>query len=205
MKDYARLTRAELIELIKQLKHETDANKVQQAERTHERRQAQAALRDSEARLRAILETAVEGIITIDERGIIESVNAAAERIFGFPAAQLVGQNVSRLMPSPYRDEHDGYLANYLHTGEAKIIGIGREVAGQRKDGTIFPMDLSVSEVRQADRRLFTGFVRDITERKHLEKEISEISNREQQRIGQDLHEGLCQQLRRSPRPKRGA
>ena len=205
MKDYARLTRAELIELIKELKHETDANKVQQAERTHERRQAQAALRDSEARLRAILETAVEGIITIDERGIIESVNAAAERIFGFPAAQLVGQNVSRLMPSPYRDEHDGYLANYLHTGEAKIIGIGREAAGQRKDGTIFPMDLTVSEVRLADRRLFTAFVRDITERKHLEKEISEISNREQQRIGQDLHEGLCQQLRRSPRPKRGA
>ena len=205
MKDYARLTRAELIELIKELKQETDANKVQQAERTHERRQAQAALRDSEARLRAILETAVEGIITIDERGIIESVNAAAERIFGFPAAQLVGQNVSRLMPSPYRDEHDGYVANYLNTGEAKIIGIGREVAGQRKDGTIFPMDLSVSEVRLADRRLFTAFVRDITERKHLEKEISEISNREQQRIGQDLHEGLCQQLRRSPRPKRGA
>ncbi len=205
MKDYARLTRAELIELIKELKQETDANKVQQAERTHERRQAQAALRDSEARLRAILETAVEGIITIDERGIIESVNAAAERIFGFPAAQLVGQNVSRLMPSPYRDEHDGYLANYLHTGEAKIIGIGREAAGQRKDGTIFPMDLTVSEVRLADRRLFTAFVRDITERKHLEKEISEISNREQQRIGQDLHEGLCQQLRRSPRPKRGA
>ncbi len=195
MKDYARLTRAELIELIKELNQETDANKVQQAERTHERRQAQAALRDSEARLRAILETAVEGIITIDERGIIESVNAAAERIFGFPAAQLVGQNVSRLMPSPYRDEHDGYLANYLHTGEAKIIGIGREVAGQRKDGTIFPMDLSVSEVRLADRRLFTGFVRDVTERKHLEKEISEISNREQQRIGQDLHDGLCQQL----------
>src|SRR6266511_3971033 len=135
MKDYARLTRAELIELIKQLKHETDANKVQQAERTHERRQAQAALRDSEARLRAILETAVEGIITIDERGIIESVNPAAEKIFGYTAAELVGKNVSLLMPPPFREAHDAYLVNYLRTGQAKIIGIGREVVGRRKDG----------------------------------------------------------------------
>jgi PAS domain S-box-containing protein len=195
MKDYARLTRAELIELITELEQETATHDVQQTERTQERRQAQAALRDSETRLRAILETAVEGIITIDDRGIIESVNPAGESIFGYPAAQLIGQNVSRLMPSPYRDEHDGYLANYLHTGEAKIIGIGREVAGRRKDGTVFPMDLSVSEVRLADRRLFAGFVRDITQRKQLEKEILEISNREQQRIGQDLHDGLCQQL----------
>ena len=195
MKDLARLTRNELIERIRKLKQESAANQVQQAERTDERRQAQAALRDSEARLRAILETAVEGIITIDERGIIESVNPAAERIFGYSEAQLVGRNVNRLMPSPYRDEHDGYLTNYLHTGKAKIIGIGREVAGQRRDGTIFPMDLSVSEVRLADRRLFTGFVRDITERKRLEQEILEISNREQHRIGQDLHDGLCQQL----------
>jgi two-component system CheB/CheR fusion protein len=98
-------------------------------------------------------------------------------------------------MPSPYREAHDGYLANYLRTGRAEIIGIGREVTGQRQDGSIFPMDLSVSEVRLADRRLFTGFVRDITERKQLEKEILQISNREQQRIGQDLHDGLCQQL----------
>jgi len=195
MKDYARLTRAELIERIKELEHETAANEVQQVERTHERRQAQAALLDSEERLRAILETAVEGIITIDERGAIESVNRAAERIFGYPATELIGRNVKALMPSPYREGHDSYLANYVRTGKARIIGIGREVIGQRKDGTTFPMDLSVSEVRLADRRLFTGFVRDITERKQLEQEILEISNREQQRIGQDLHDGLCQQL----------
>ncbi len=195
MKDYARLTRTELIELIKELNQETAVNKVQRAESTHERRQAQAALRDSEERLRAILETAVEGIITIDECGVIESVNRAAERIFGYPATELIGKNVRVLMPSPYRERHDGYLANYVRTGQARIIGIGREVIGQRKDGAIFPMDLAVSEVRLADRRLFTGFVRDITERKQLEQEILDISNREQQRIGQDLHDGLCQQL----------
>lgn len=99
------------------------------------------------------------------------------------------------LMPSPHHEQHDGYLANYIKTGKAKIIGIGREVSGRRKDGTVFPMDLSVSEVKLADRRLFTGFVRDITERKRLEKEILETSDREQRRIGQDLHDGLCQQL----------
>jgi len=156
---------------------------------------AQTAIKDREERLRAILETAVEGIITIDERGIIESVNTAAERIFGYSAKEIIGKNVSVLMPSPHREAHDGYLENYLRTGHAKIIGIGREVAGRRKDGTLFPMDLSVSEVKLAARRVFTGFIRDITERKQLEREILEISDREQRRIGQDLHDGLCQHL----------
>jgi PAS domain S-box-containing protein len=152
-------------------------------------------LRDSHERLRAILDTAVEGIITIDARGVIESFNRAAEKIFGYTAKEAIGRNVSILMPEPFRHQHDGYMQNYERTGEAKIIGIGREVAGRRKDGSVFPMDLSVSEVRLADSRLFTGFVRDITERKRLETEIAEISNREQQRIGQDLHDGLCQEL----------
>jgi two-component system CheB/CheR fusion protein len=156
---------------------------------------AQTAVQDREERLRAILETAVEGIITIDENGIIESVNAAAERIFGYSAKEIIGKNVSVLMPMPHREAHDGYINNYLRTGHAKIIGIGREVAGRRKDGTIFPMDLSVSEVKLAAKRMFTGFIRDITERKQLEKEILEISDREQRRIGQDLHDGLCQHL----------
>jgi two-component system CheB/CheR fusion protein len=98
-------------------------------------------------------------------------------------------------MPSPYRDEHDRYLSNYCRTGEARIIGLGREVSGKRRDGTEFPMDLSVSEVRLPDRRLFTGFVRDITERKRLERELLEVGRREQERIGQDLHDGLGQQL----------
>ena len=195
MNESARLTKAELTKRLKALEKQAATIAVQQARRSTERKQTQAALRDSEARLRAILETAVEGIITIDERGIIESFNPAAERIFRYAAAEIIGQNVSRLMPSPYRQEHDAYIANYRRTGHAKIIGIGREVVGQRKDGTTFPMDLAVSEVRLAGRRLFTGFVRDITERKRLEQEILEISGHEQRRIGQDLHDGLCQQL----------
>jgi PAS domain S-box-containing protein len=156
---------------------------------------AGAAVRDGEERLRAILETAVEGIITIDEHGAIESFNPAAEKIFGYAAAEVAGKNVAALMPPPHHRRHDGHLENYRRTGRAKIIGRGRETFGRKKDGTVFPIDLAVSEVRLSDRRLFTGFVRDITERKRLEKEILEISEREQRRIGQDLHDGLCQHL----------
>jgi len=122
-------------------------------------------------------------------------VNASAEGIFGYSARELIGRNVSVLMSSPHREAHDGIWANYLRTGHAKIIGIGREVTGRRKDGSAFPMDLSVSEVKLATGQMFTGFIRDITERKRLEKEILEISDREQRRIGQDLHDGLCQHL----------
>jgi PAS domain S-box-containing protein len=189
MKDYRKMSKVELLAGIKQLRSKHTLRSQAQ------RRQAASTLRDSAERLRAILETAVEGIITIDERGIIESFNLAAERIFGYKAKEVIGKNVSVLMPSPHREQHDTYLGNYLHTGHAKIIGLGREIVARRKNGTVFPMDLSVSEVRLADRRLFTGFIRDITERKRLEKEILDISEREQRRIGQDLHDGLCQHL----------
>jgi PAS domain S-box-containing protein len=165
MKDHGQLTRAELIELVGELQHKEAVNEVQQTKHID-------ALRDSEERLRAILETAVEGIITIDERGTIESFNPSAEKIFGYAACEAIGQNIKLLMPEPYRHEHDGYLENYRRTGHAKIIGIGREVIGQRKDGTTFPMDLSVSEVKLANRRMFTGFVRDITERKEAQKAL---------------------------------
>ena len=138
--------------------------------------ESEQALRDSEEQMRAVVHTAVEGIITIDQRGIIQSINPAAERTFGYAAAEVVGQNVSLLMPGPDRQEHDGYIANYLRTGQAKIIGIGREVAGQRKDGTVFPMELAVSEVRLAGQRVFTGFVRDITERKRAEEKLAELA-----------------------------
>ena len=189
MKDYRKMSRAELLGWIRQLRS-------RHATRTRaQRRQAASALRDSAERLRAILETAVEGIITIDEHGVIVSFNQAAERIFGYRAGEVIGRNVSLLMPSPHREQHDTYLSNYLRTGQAKIIGLGREIVARRKNGAVFPADLSVSEVRLADRRLFTGFIRDITERKRLEKEILEISEREQRRIGQDLHDGLCQHL----------
>jgi signal transduction histidine kinase len=107
----------------------------------------------------------------------------------------MVGHNVSILMPEPYSSEHGHYLGNYVKTGRGKIIGIGREVVGRRKDGSLFPMDLSVGEVRLAGERFFTGIVRDTSERKRLEKDILEISDREQQRIGQDLHDDLCQHL----------
>jgi two-component system sensor kinase FixL len=194
--DYEKMSRAKLIARLKALESAHAAISAAHAkELSTQKEMTRALLEDREKRLRAILETAVEGIITIDERGIIESVNTAAEQIFGYRAGEIIGKNVSMLMPSPHGDVHDGYLTNYLRTGHAKIIGIGREVAGRRKDGTIFPMDLSVSEVKLASRRMFTGFIRDITERKQLEKEILEISDREQRRIGQDLHDGLCQHL----------
>jgi two-component system CheB/CheR fusion protein len=195
MTDYGRLSRDELMERLRTLEASIASQSLQTAEYTVERNRDQAALRDREARLRAILDTAVEGIITIDERGIIESFNPAAERIFGYEAQEIIGQNVSVLMPMPYRGEHDTYLSNYIRTGHARIIGIGREVVGRRKDGTVFPMDLSVSEVKLDECRLFTGFVRDITERKRLEKEILEIGDGERRRIGQGLHDGLCQHL----------
>jgi PAS domain S-box-containing protein len=130
---------------------------------------AEAELRDWQARMRAILETAVDGIITIDSRGHIESFNPAAERMFGYSAAEVLGRNVSLLMTSPNREEHDEYLRRYLHTGERRIIGIGREVIAQRKDGSTFPVDLSVSEVFH-DGSLFMGIVRDVTEKKLVEE-----------------------------------
>lgn len=126
--------------------------------------------------MRAILETAVEGIVTIDERGIVQQLNPAAERMFGYTAAEVVGQNVSVLMPSPHRAQHDQYIANYRQTGVARIIGIGRETIGQRKDGSVFPIDLSISEVKLASRRLFTGFIRDISERKQAEARLAEMT-----------------------------
>jgi two-component system, LuxR family, sensor kinase FixL len=157
------------------------------------------ALRLSQSRATAILNTTVDGIITITERGIIDSFNPAAERLFGYSATEVIGRNVSMLMPEPDRSAHDGYLMNYMTTGVARIIGIGREVVGRRKDGSTFPMHLAVSEVFIGDveenPRLFTGFVHDLSDRKRLERELLEISDREQRRIGQDLHDGLGQQL----------
>jgi diguanylate cyclase (GGDEF)-like protein/PAS domain S-box-containing protein len=141
-----------------------------------ERGWAEAALDESEARLKAIVDTAVDGILTIYVDGIVQSVNPAAVRIFGYAVNEVVGHNVAMLMPEPYRSAHDRYLANYLRTGEAKIIGIGREVEGLRKDGTVFPLELAVSEVRLADRRLFTGIVRDISERKRIEAQVRHMA-----------------------------
>ncbi|MBI3849961.1 MAG: PAS domain S-box protein [Verrucomicrobia bacterium] len=142
------------------------------------RKRVEQALRDSEARLRAVLDTAVDGIITIDERDTIESFNQAAEKLFGYRANEVIGQSLSLLMPSPHREQRDRYLVHYRETGERKVIGVGREVAGRRKDGSVFPLELSVSEVRLGGRRIFTGIVRDITQRKKVEAALSESERR---------------------------
>jgi PAS domain S-box-containing protein len=155
----------------------------------------EAELRDSEERLRAILDSAVDAILTIDARGIIDSANPAAQNIFGYSRREMVGKNVRMLMPQPFRGQHDGYLHRYLETGQAKIIGIGRELVGQRKDGTTFPLYLSVGEMQLGGKGMFTGIIHDITERRRLEREILEIGTAEQRRIGQELHDGLCQDL----------
>lgn len=176
------------------------ANEQLKQEISH-RHQTEQALRDSEAQIQAMLHTAADAILTISERGIVTSFNPAAENMFGYRAEEVIGRNVKMLMPEPYFSEHDRYLQSYLRSGKAKIIGIGREVLGRRKDGYTFPLDLAVSEVRAnsepraAEQRTFTGIARDITERKRLEREILEISDQEQLRIGQDLHDGLGQQL----------
>jgi two-component system CheB/CheR fusion protein len=156
-------------------------------------KRVEEALLDREARLRAILDTAADAIITIDHRGIIQSVNSAAERMFGYSTAEMIGQSVNLLMPSPYREEHDGYLARYLRTGEKHILGTSRETVGRRKDGSIFPTDLMVSEI--AHLKLFTGIHRDLTERRQLERDVVEVASLEQRRIGQDLHDTVGQEL----------
>jgi PAS domain S-box-containing protein len=134
------------------------------------RKRLEEELGQERARLKAILDTAVDAIISIDGRGIIQTVNPATERMFGYTRAELLGQNIKILMPPPFRDEHDGYMHRYKHTGERRIIGIGREVQARRKDGTVFAIDLAVSEVEPG--KLFTGIVRDISERKDAELKL---------------------------------
>jgi len=139
------------------------------------RKQAEDALAEQSARLAAIVATAVDAIITIDERGIIDSFNPAAERLFGYAPEDVLGKNVALLMPAPFRDEHDGYLQHYLTTGEQRIIGLGREVIAQRKDGGTFPIELAVSEMRLGQRRMFTGLVHDISQRKQTETQQARL------------------------------
>ncbi len=132
-------------------------------------------LREREAHLRSVLDTVPDAMIVIDSQGSMRSFSATAERLFGYSEAQAVGQNVSMLMPSPYREQHDSYLARYFATGERRIIGRGRVVVGLRRDGSTFPMELSVGEMQTGGRRAFTGFVRDLTERQETQHRMQEL------------------------------
>lgn len=149
---------------------------------------------DAERHVRAIVDNVIDGVITITQDGEIVTFNKACERIFGYEPGEVIGHNVNILMPEPYHREHDGYLHNYHTSGHKKIIGIGREVEGKRKDGSVFPLDLSVSEVRFKDHKFFSGLVRDITQRKRAEEEIMR-SNEELERYAyvssHDLQEPL--------------
>jgi len=134
-------------------------------------------IRAREAHLTSILDTVPDAMIVIDERGIVHSFSSAAERLFGYSAAEIVGENVKLLMPSPYREDHDGYIERYLRTGERRIIGIGRVVVGERRDGSTFPMELAVGEMRSSNQRFFTGFIRDLTERQQTEARLQELQS----------------------------
>lgn len=158
-----------------------------------ERVRTDLALREKHEQLSSILNAAVDAIVTIDHQGTIVSANPATEAMFGYTQKELLGRNVKLLMPAPIAKEHDSYLKRYRTTGKARVIGSDREFMAQRKDGTLFPIDLTVSELKPL--RLFTGIVRDISHRKQLEREVVEIAILEQQRIGQDLHDDCGQEL----------
>jgi PAS domain S-box-containing protein len=167
------------------LSHNAELEKVV-AERTH-------ALRVKHEHLQAIWNSAFDAIITIDSQGQIETANRAAEKMFGYSSDEMTGQNVRMLMPSPYSREHDGYLRRFLATGEPRILNAPRELVARRRDGSTFPIDLSITQVDHSP--YFTGIVRDITDRKQLQRHILEISSEEQRRIGRNLHDGTGQEL----------
>ena len=154
-----------------------------------ERKRAEMALRKEKGLLKAVVDTAVDGIITIAEDGTILTANPAVNHIFGYAEEELAGRNVTVLMPAPYREEHDGYLRYYLRTGEKRIIGIGREVQGRRKDGSTFPLELGVSETRTEEGLIFTGVLRDISERKAAEEEILALNNDLERRVQERTEE----------------
>ena len=158
-----------------------------------QRKIGELALHDSQAHFQAIVNTATDGIITINHEGVVDSFNPAAEAMFGYTAAEVIGHNVSMLLPEPDCHEHDGYIARYVQTGQARIIGTRREVVARHKDGSVFPIELAVAEVDHLQR--FTGFVRDVSRRKQLQREVLEAASAEQRRIGQELHDGIGQEL----------
>jgi PAS domain S-box-containing protein len=144
-----------------------------------ERRRAEQAMREMTSRLKLVVDAALDGIILIDVAGKVLMFNPACERLFGYGAGEVIGQNVKLVMPSPFHEGHDGFLENYRHTGERKIIGIGREVAGRRKDGTTFPLELSVGETHQEGQSAFVAIIHDVTERKRMETQLVQAQKME--------------------------
>jgi PAS domain S-box-containing protein len=144
-----------------------------------QRDRAQSMIVEREERLRSIIETAPDAVITIDEHGIIQSFSAAAEKMLGYAAGEAIGQNVKMLMPASHRESHDDYLARYLRTGEKRIIGTGRQVEARRKDDGIFPMQLGIGEVKLGDARIFSGFITDLTSRIKMEEELRQAQKME--------------------------
>ncbi|QYK42822.1 MAG: PAS domain S-box protein [Paracoccaceae bacterium] len=144
-----------------------------------ERLRSEKAIREAITQLETVVNTAVDGVILIDSSGTVLMFNPACERLFGHDAAEVIGRNVKMLMPAHFREVHDAYIANYLRTGERKIIGIGREVEGRRKDGTVFPMDLSVGEARQDGGSIFVGIIHDLTARKTTEERLAQAQKME--------------------------
>lgn len=141
------------------------------------------------SRLKAIIDTAIDGIISIDERGVVDTINPAAARLFGYDPEEVLGNSVSMLMPDPDRSQHDGYMKRYLETGEARIIGIGREVIGQKKDGSLFPFRLAISEVQvRGELRIFTGIIHDLTAQKQAEEKLIRYA-RELERSNRELED----------------
>jgi PAS domain S-box-containing protein len=148
-----------------------------------DRRHTEQVIGESRARFDTLVETAVDGVIMIDAAGSIQMFNPACEKLFGYASSEVIGRNVKKLMPAPYRDEHDRYLENFHRTGVRKIIGIGRDVTGQRKDGSTFPMNLSVGEAKQGGQSIFVGIVHDLTARKHTEEQL--IQAQKMEAVGQ--------------------
>lgn len=158
-----------------------------------EQKRSARQLQERESRLRAILQAATDAIVTIDPKGLIIGVNPATARMFGYESEEMIGSNVSLLMPEPFCSEHNDYLRRYLKTGDARVIGTGREVVAKRKDGTTFPVHLAVSQSDNPP--LFTGIVRDISALKELQLQVLAIAAEEDRRIGHELHDSVQQQL----------
>ncbi len=164
-----------------------------------ERKEAERRQHDATERIRAIVETVPDGIITIDDNACVETFNPAAEKLFGFSAEEVIGNNVKMLMPEPYHSEHDEYLHAYHQTGDAKIIGIGREVMARRKNGSVFPIELAVGDIQLGDRRMYAGVVRDMTERKLAEDSMRYLNEalekrvRERTQAMRDLQSAMAQ------------